>query len=113
MEQIEQATGKNLYRYNNSFGHPVLREYSILRETKGGKWIRDWDNTEHWVSNYSKKRFAYPTKKEALINFIKRTERHIMLVKGNLERAKEALDRAKVKQREMEGKVNENSNSRL
>ena len=95
---VGQVTGEKLYRYSNSFGHLALREYPVLRETRGGKWVRDFDGTEHWVSNYSKKRFAYPTKGEALTNFIKRTERHIMLAEGNLERSKEALDRARVKE---------------
>lgn len=101
IEQMGQVTGEKLYRYSNSFGHLALREYPVLRETRAGKWVRDtFDGTEHWVSSYSKKRLAYPTKEEALTNFIKRTERHIMLTKNNLELASEALDKAKVKQGE-------------
>ena len=100
IEQIEQVAGERLYRYVNSFGHLVLCDYLVLRGTRSGKWIRDSKGSERWVSNYSKKRFAYPTKEEALVNFIKRTERHIMLAKYNLECAEEALYRAKVKQDE-------------
>ena len=99
MERTGQVTGEKLYRYVNSFGHLAIREYSVLRETRGGKWVRDPSTgVEHWVSNYSKKRLAYPTKEEALTNFIKRTERHIILAEGNLERSKEALYRARVKE---------------
>ena len=99
--QIGQVIGEKLYRYSNSFGHLVLRDYPVLRETRSGKWARDiFKGTEHWVSGYSKKRFAYPTKEEALINFIKRTECHIRLAECNLELAKESLERANVKQAE-------------
>jgi len=34
-----------------------------------------------WISKNSKKRYAYPTKKEALENFIKRNERRIEILK--------------------------------
>lgn len=98
MSGLGEIREQVLYRYENSFGHLALREYPVLRETRGGKWVRNsFDGTEYWVNSYSKKRLAYPTKEEALINFIKRTERHIMLATSNLERAREALDRAMVK----------------
>lgn len=100
LERVGEIRGQKLYRYVNSYGHIALREYPVLRETRGGKWVMDiLGSTEHWVSNYSKKRLAYPTKEEALINFIKRTERHIMLAEDNLEHSKKALDRARVKER--------------
>jgi hypothetical protein len=34
----------------------------------------------HWVSKTAKKRYAYPTKDEALTNFIKRNERRVKIL---------------------------------
>lgn len=94
-----------------------LREYRIIRETPKGFWIWiGWGLYENnlpniynegsdakeyatkqlkaglkWVSNDSKKRFAYPTKKEAQINFQKRKQRHIKILKSQLSRAEDAL----------------------
>ncbi len=94
-----------------------LREYRIIRETPKGFWIwTGWGLYENnlpsiynegsdakeyaakqlkqglkWVSNDSKKRFAYPTKKEAQINFQKRKQRHIKILKSQLSRAEDAL----------------------
>ncbi len=70
--------------YGGSIVYPysrlVLREYNLYKETPKGYWIGygfigEWKSEASWVSKTSKKRFAYPTKEEALINYIKRTER--------------------------------------
>lgn len=65
-----------------------LREYNLWKETLKGYWIGYGDLGEgklrsngRWVSKTSKRRFAYPTKKEALENFIKRNERRIKILK--------------------------------
>ena len=69
-----------------TFSNPKLelREYNLFKETLKGYWIGYYNpfgvrlgEWQKWVSKTSKKRFAYPTKEEALINFIKRTERRI------------------------------------
>jgi hypothetical protein len=52
--------------------------YELIRETPKGYWIGLTGINESffkkWVSKTSKKRYAYPTKKEALINFKHRTD---------------------------------------
>ena len=65
-----------------------LRVYNLWKETPKGYWIGYGNLGEGklrsngiWVSKYSKKRYAYPTKKEALENFIKRNERRIKILK--------------------------------
>ena len=99
--ELSKIVGQVLYRYVNYFGNLALREYPVLRETREGKWVKNIvDGTEHWVSNHSRKRLAHPTKEEALVGFIKRTEWYIMLTKGNLDLAKEALNKARIKQAE-------------
>ena len=92
-----------MYRYKQSFGELYLLEYKVTRTTPAGKWIGPKDIfpakdycSEKFVKNYGKKRFAYETKEDALLNFIKRTERHIMFAKGNRASAEEALGKAKL-----------------
>ena len=94
-----------------------LKEFRIVKETPKGFWIwngwgiyenylpnefasRDIDKEYDkrmlkeglkWVSNNCTKRFAYPTKKEAQINFKFRKERQIKILKSQLSRAEDAL----------------------
>lgn len=68
-----------------------LRTYNLLKETPKGYWI-GYESLEIgslrskgiWVSKTSRKRFAYPTKKEALDNFIKRNEKRIEILKRQI-----------------------------
>ena len=80
----------------------VLYEYNLHKETPKGYWIGYGhpDNgyirgVSRWVSKSSKRRYAYPTKKEALINFIKRTERRVRILKAGLDQSEFALMEAK------------------
>ena len=90
-----------MYRYKQSCGVLYLLEYNVLRETPKGKFItpkglcRLSDKRDRrFVINYSIKRYAYETKGGALLNFIKRMERHIMFLEHNTETAKMALNEA-------------------
>ena len=90
-----------MYRYKQSCGVPHLLEYEVTRTTPAGKWIKPIDMSrlsdmrgKRFVLNYSIKRYAYETKGGALVNFIKRMERHIMFLKHNTETAKMALNEA-------------------
>lgn len=63
-----------------------LRTFNLFKETDKGFWI-GYGNSDgvnsplKWVSKTATKRFAYPTKEEALENFIKRNERRIQILK--------------------------------
>ena len=70
-----------LYRYTNIGASIYLDAFEVLRTTPKGFWIRDCSHNrnqtpphphehERWVSNYTKKRFAHPTKEEAWGSFI-------------------------------------------
>jgi hypothetical protein len=96
------------YRYINYTGNQsiYLETYYLYKETEKGYWISpypDWDEQEfkwmgdklRWVSKTSRKRFAYPTKEEALTSFIARKNRQIKLLKTNLEWVRTALDQAR------------------
>lgn len=63
--------------------------YNLWSETPKGYWIgHGLPNLLHgykiWISKTSKKRYAYPTKKEALDNFIKRNEKRIKILNHQL-----------------------------
>ena len=102
MEEQDLTGKKVFYRYHDypSFslyrGRNVeLEVYIGLRETKCGWWVDMGFDDEKWVSNRGKKRFAYPTKEEALQSFIARKSRQAMLLEKQLRGAKEALSIAK------------------
>lgn len=65
-----------------------LREYNLHKETPKGYWIgygvpfEGYKSDSRWVSKNGKKRYAYPTKEEALTNFIKRNERRVKILKA-------------------------------
>ena len=92
------------YRYYNSGVGVILEKFKLFKETPAGYWIipEYWSveeemveprNTRYnkWVSKTSRKRFAYPTKEEALFSFKARKRRQIPILKAQLECTKEAL----------------------
>lgn len=63
----------------------ALEEYNLHKETPKGYWIGYGSlsgliGKSIWVSKTSKKRFAYPSKQEALNNFILRTQRRLNIL---------------------------------
>lgn len=57
-----------------------LLEFDLVRETNKGYWI----NNEvflhlKWISKTSRKRFAYPTKEEALVSFKARCRKRLRI----------------------------------
>jgi len=79
----------------------VLHTYNLHKETPKGYWIgyghpdNGLQSHSRWVSKTAKKRYAYPTKGEALNNYIKRTEKRIKILKGQLEECEHGLMKAK------------------
>lgn len=87
-------------------GIPILKlelnEFNLYKETPGGYWIGYGEiapgklrGHARWVSKYSIKRYAHPTKEEALHSFIKRKEKQISILEDALSDAKMALLSAK------------------
>jgi len=70
------------------------RTYDVLKETPKGYWINLWsfEYEKKWVSKEAKKRFAYPTREEAMTNFKARKGRQIQILESQLKKAKEALN---------------------
>jgi hypothetical protein len=85
-----------------------LRTYNLFKETPKGYWIGYGSLGEHkyswkkWVSKTTKKRFAYPTEKEAIINFIKRTERRVEILDRQVWTCNISLNLAKTKENEIQ-----------
>lgn len=77
----------------------IIRTFDLIEETPCGYWIGKniddefllYHEKKRWVSKTSRKRFAYPTKKEALDNFIARKHRQIAILKARIREAKMAL----------------------
>jgi hypothetical protein len=119
----------NYYRYDDpilydeysSSNELYLREYEVIKKTDCGVWIlfadrNKWDSKNNkyqlgkkfilerslWYKTTTKKRFAWPTKAEALISYIHRKEYQINILEYKLENAKEFLAKAK----EMQNEVN-------
>ena len=72
------------YRYDWDL---VLRVFNLVKETQCGYWIEIELGKNKWVSKTSVKRFAYPTKREALNSFIARKKRQTELLRYQLKDA--------------------------
>lgn len=90
--------------------------YHLLKETKCGYWIcvyppiggrveEDMKNKyvwKKWVSKDSRRRYAYPTKKEALESFLIRKHMQIGHAERDLEFARSAIRKAEQIEKELE-----------
>jgi hypothetical protein len=78
----------------------IKRTFKLKKETPKGYWIIQHGHpaTLHskprWVSKTAKKRYAYPTEKEALANCIARTKRRMKFLKRDLAIANSILHQA-------------------
>lgn len=96
---------KALYRYDAEFweeceggsieGEIKLFSYLVRRETPGGYWISvNSARKLKWVSNYARKRFAYPSKRAALISFVARKRKQVEILGYNLRTMQGAVRKA-------------------
>ena len=75
-----------------------LRTYDLIKETEKGYWIGyKGFSFKKWIPKKSKKRYAYPTKEEALQNFIARTKRRVDILKRQIDCCKIAISLAERK----------------
>jgi hypothetical protein len=95
------------YDYKYSVPKVIITEevFYLVRETKCGYWISRnpnydennielWGERKRWVSKYSTKRLAYPTREEALQSFKARKKRQITILTAQLQQAQIALEKA-------------------
>ena len=96
-----------------------LSTFYLVKETPKGYWISSDPNYDEnsimalwhkkkWVSKTSIKRFAYPTKLEAIKNFMARKQRQIVLCNIKVEQAKTALEVVERDFQKLIGKENNN-----
>ena len=87
----------NFYRYVDGEEYEVcLKIYVLTKETPAGHWIQSAscigtqsDLKRRWVSKTSLKRFAYPTKKQALESYMYRKRMQILIYSRRLKVAEE------------------------
>lgn len=88
------------YQQGEHFPNTMLRlvEFNLHKETPKGYWIGYGHNEpgqlrsdSRWVSKNGRKRYAYPTKEEAMNNFILRKQREIKILKARLMYSEDAL----------------------
>jgi hypothetical protein len=61
-------------------------EYRVIRHTPKGVWLcQPYCMGKKFVLKDARKRFAYPTKREALISYIARQKRRLLILKGQIE----------------------------
>ena len=85
------------YRYYDMNGGIYLQECPVVKKTRCGVWVLEYDSTaapRHFVNNSTLKRYAYPTKEEAQQSFMARKRRQIGILGAQLRNASEALRRA-------------------
>lgn len=73
-----------------------LVEFDLVKETPCGYWIKQsswlfYDLPNKWVSKTGRKRYAYPTKEEALKSFFFKKKRQIKILQTQLDFAKNDL----------------------
>lgn len=78
----------------------MLRTFPVTRHTPSGVWLSNASSRyayrpERFVLRDAKKRFACPTKKEALESFIARKKRQAGIHRARMQRAELALNAAK------------------
>jgi hypothetical protein len=85
-----------LYRVESTYveggGTKVYIEaYKVASKTKCGVWIYV-GSKQRFVNLELTKKFAYPTKEEAISGFIARKKRQIQILRGQLDLAEESID---------------------
>lgn len=71
--------------------------YEVVKLTPKGVWLNfgEWRLPKNiFVLNGSRKKFAYPTREEALEGFIQKKKRHVSILAAQHDDAKAALDLA-------------------
>jgi hypothetical protein len=81
---------------NNLFGtscEVAFEEYEVFKKTAKGVWVQDKYGCGYkkFILNKAKKRFAYPTKKQALESFIKRKQSQLKHLERGLRDTNYAL----------------------
>lgn len=83
-------------RYSDGDCYLAFYDYAIVKETPCGVWI-DLFGKKKFVLSGTRKRYAYPTKKEALESFIKRKSRQVRILAAQHDNAQALYEAGKAK----------------
>jgi hypothetical protein len=77
----------------------LIEAHRVIKETSHGDWImyngkKKFVLCSHWGGVPSRKRWAYPTKEEAVASFVQRKRHHISHLESRLNIARSALHKA-------------------
>ncbi len=79
------------YRYDG-YKYACCDSYSVVKRTLKGVWISlGWGSKDKFILNGARKRWAYPTKEEALESFRIRKRRQIMHCNDMIDNANQGL----------------------
>jgi hypothetical protein len=79
-------------------GHSVaveVRDFMVLRHTPKGVWIETWAGDKRFVLKDARKRYACPTKEEALDSFIARQRRRVSILEAQAQDSRIGMQIAK------------------
>ena len=68
-----------LFRYDRDYDGYALMKLPVLRRTRRGAWV-DFYGKEKFVLGGARKRFAYPTKDEAFVSFLRRKKKQLAIL---------------------------------
>ena len=85
-----------VYRFDaDYFNNPELRTIRIISRTPKGYWLEAWNkNKRRWCSSTGKKRFAYPTIKQAWNSYQHRKSSYYIHAERRYEIAKKQAENA-------------------
>lgn len=92
--RYERGSIENMGKIHHS-AKVFLVEIQVIGETEKSYLLNEYAGHKKHISKTAKKRYAYPTKEEAMDNFIRRTQRCIFLLKTRLSRSENYLYAAK------------------
>ena len=73
----------------------TLLEFDVIKHTPCGVWLSVY-GTKKFVKTKARKRWACPTKKEAMESFLARKNKQKRLLEGQIDRVEKALYLAKI-----------------
>ncbi|HTS04767.1 MAG TPA: hypothetical protein VMP68_04225 [Candidatus Eisenbacteria bacterium] len=75
----------------------VMFEYSVAKTTPKGVWLQESINHKRFVLRDARKRYACPTKKEALESFLARKQKHLRIERQRVQEIEESIALAQYK----------------
>jgi hypothetical protein len=96
------AAKMTYYRVDGISGDVFMFELSVIRETPRGVWVQlPHSSTTRFVLADARKRYAWPTKEEAIDSFLARKRRQIRVLNGQIQRVRLQREAAETRRAEL------------